>query len=161
MKIAFDENIPPVMVKVFQTLAAEGNILKAEIVSARDYVVTTGLGDVPWLQRFAKDGGKVVISGDKKMRSNPHERLALAEAGFITFMFAPKWGEANSFTKCAMLLHWWPKIQQYIEKSKRGQCWEIPFSWAATGLKEVSGPAIEEMASKVVKLPGGKNRIKE
>jgi hypothetical protein len=32
---------------------------------------------VPWLKRFAADGGKVVISGDTKMKSVPHERLAL------------------------------------------------------------------------------------
>ena len=139
MKIAFDENIPPVLVKVFCALAREGNILKADIVSAREYAVPAAKSDVPWLEAFAKDGGKVVISGDKGMRSNLHEQQALRDAGFLVFFFEPRWNQQDPFTKSAILLKWWPAIQRAIRKTKKaGQFFEIPFAWNTDELKVVT-----------------------
>ena len=74
MKIAFDENVPIAMVRVFQTFASERQLRKLsgsfEIKSAADYTPRPGdpdyvpRSDVPWLKRFAADGGKVIISGN-------------------------------------------------------------------------------------------------
>ncbi len=139
MKVAFDEHVPPGIVKVFKTLAEEGDIVRIEFVSARDYRLPKDKGDPPWLERFAKDGGSVVISGDRKMRSRPHERAALAEAGLITFFFRPVWSERTMFVKSAMLLNWWPRINEYIWQSSPSQCWEIPFQWNWTNLRDVTG----------------------
>lgn len=140
MKIAFDENVPPVLVKVFKTLASEGDILSAEILSAREYSVPRAPSDVPWLEKFAEDGGKVVISGDKRMRSNLHERKALADKGFITFFFASHWNNEGPFNKSAMLLRWWPQIQETLRSAKPGQCFEMPYQWTGGKLREVTPP---------------------
>ncbi|MDB5822028.1 MAG: hypothetical protein JWR21_732 [Herminiimonas sp.] len=107
MKIAFDEHIPPVMVKVFNTLATDSHVVKAQFFSARDYAVPGVTGsDVPWLNAFSKHGGTVVISGDKRMRSRPNERQALIDAKFKVFFFAPKWNQENGFAKSALLIRW-------------------------------------------------------
>ena len=92
MKIAFDENVPLGMVKVFQTFASERQLQKLsggkfDVKSAKDYTPKHGDpayvrgSDVPWLKRFAADGGRVVISGNTQMKSEPHERLAAAYDG--------------------------------------------------------------------------------
>jgi hypothetical protein len=128
MKIAFDEHIPPVMVKVFKTLALGNHLVKAEFVAARDYAIPGVTGDVPCLNAFAKDSGKVVISGDRRMRSRPHERQALVDAKFKVFFFVPKWNQENGFSKAAFLIKWWPDIQAKINDSSSGQCWEIQFN---------------------------------
>ena len=91
MKIAFDENVPIAMVKVFQTFANERQLKRKigafEITSATSFTPKPGEGDylkkndVPWIKRFAAAGGTVIISGDTEMRYVPHERLALIRAG--------------------------------------------------------------------------------
>jgi hypothetical protein len=88
LKIAFDEHIPQAIAEAFKALQGENAILRCEIVSARDYAVPRAESDVPWLQRFAADGGKVVISGDAKMRGKLHEQRALAAAGFVVIFLA-------------------------------------------------------------------------
>ena len=87
MKVAFDENIPIAMVRVFHTFANEHQLRKlagnVTIRSASDYTPKLGdhdyvsRNDEPWIKRFAADGGKVIISGNTRMMWVPHERLAL------------------------------------------------------------------------------------
>lgn len=143
MKVAFDENIPIGMVRVFQTLAAEGQILEAEIHYAGDYRPTGERGDENWIVRFAKDGGNVIVSGDERMRSLPQERAALAQTGMITFFFDSQWSSKNFFVKAAMLLNWWPKIMDVAKNSEPGQCWQIPFAWNWTNMRDVTPPTTE------------------
>lgn len=137
MKVALDENIPLGIVRAFQALTKEGTISGVEFVSARDYSEDHEKDDVPWVKRFAADGGGVIISGDKRMRGRLHERDALASVGMIVFYFTSAWSNANEFTKSAMLLLWWPKIAEYMESSKAGACWEIPFQWHWKELRDV------------------------
>jgi ribosomal protein S18 len=101
LKIAFDENVPIAMVRVFNLFANEKQLRKItgkfEIKSAKDYTPQLGdpdylhKNDVPWLKRFAADDGKVVISGNTEMKNQNHERLALIECGFIVIFFEPQW----------------------------------------------------------------------
>ena len=66
------------MVRAFQAFAKERQLPrvvgKFEIKAAADYTPRPGdydyspNNDVPWLKRFAADGGKVVISGNTEMK---------------------------------------------------------------------------------------------
>jgi hypothetical protein len=143
LKVAFDENVPIAMVRVFQTFASERQLKKLigtiEVKSAKDYAPTPGdadylpKNDVPWIKRFAADGGKVIISGDTNMRYVPHERLALVEAEMLVFFFDGKWNEWGFFHKCSLLIHHWPAISSRIQRTKRAAkaaFWQIPLSWS-------------------------------
>jgi hypothetical protein len=149
LKIAFDENVPAAMVRVFQTFANEHQLKKLsgdfEVKSARDYTPQRSdpdyapNNDAPWLKRFAADGGKVVISGDTKMKSVPHERLALIECGFVVIFFESQWSNWKFFRKCALLLHWWPQVATKARRAKPGTFWHIPCNWSEKGrLRKVS-----------------------
>jgi hypothetical protein len=58
----------------------------------RDYVKGS---DVPWLDRFAADGGLAVISGDTKMTRRLHEKLCLYDHEFVTIFFEAQWNNWN------------------------------------------------------------------
>lgn len=148
MKIAFDENISPLLLKTFQSLASAGQILGHEFVSAKDYRPLHEKGDENWIERFAKDGGGVIISGDVRIRSLPVERAALAQAGLITFFFESRWGQADGWTKSSMLMNWWPRIAEQVAASKPGDCWEIPFQWNHKAMRNVSAFPDEIMKNK-------------
>lgn len=149
MKVAFDENIPAAMVRVFQILADERQLkyLSAglTIESAKDYTPRPGepdyvaKSDVPWVQRFAAAGGKVIISGNTRMKAVPHERLALIQAGMVVVFFEGQWSGWRFSQKCALLLHWWPAITKQLKTAKPGSFWHIPCSWDRQGkLRKVS-----------------------
>ena len=148
MKVAFDENVPSAMVRAFQAFAKERQLRRItgdiEIKSATDYTPKPGdvdyirKNDVPWLKRFADDGGKVVISGNTAMKNVPHERMALNELGFVVIFFESQWSNWPFFRKCALLLHWWPQVARTIKKAKPG-FWHIPCNWKENGkLRQVS-----------------------
>jgi PIN like domain len=103
LKVAFDEHVPPVMAKVVLSLAKERPLRRITsdfvIESAKDYApkktdhdYVKG-SDEPWLTRFAKAGGRGIISGDVRMRKIPHERLALYQHNFVVVFFEAQWGE--------------------------------------------------------------------
>jgi PIN like domain len=159
LKIAFDEHIPPAVARVFLALAAERQLRRATgnftIHSARDYAPKpTDLdyvkgSDVPWVTRFARDGVKVIISGDVNMRRLPHEKLALYQNNFIVFFFETQWNEWLFFRKSALLLFWWPKIVDKIRTGKPRTFWIIPCDWKIDGeLKDASLGQIEMFKQK-------------
>jgi hypothetical protein len=139
VKIAFDEHIPPVMVKIFQNFASDRQLLKLSadltIQSAADFYPHPGdadyspRNDAPWIRRFAAAGGKVVITGNTKMRSVPHERLALVEEGLVVIFFENIWNGWRFFSKCSLLLHWWPALIGQLKTAKPGSFWRIPATW--------------------------------
>jgi hypothetical protein len=141
LKIAFDENVPAQMVRVFQSLGQEKRFKNEglEIVSAADHTPKKGdadyrrRNDVPWLTRFAKAGGKVVVSGNTKMMSVPHEMQALRQLGFIVFFFEGKWSQWTFFPKSALLLFYWPAIAAKVKTAKPGQFWRIPNHFRPSG----------------------------
>lgn len=137
------------MVRAFQAFANEKQLRREcgsfEIKSAKDYTPKRGdadfspRNDVPWLKRFAADGGKVVISGNTEMKNVPHERLALLESGFIVIFFESQWSNWKFFRKCALLLHWWPVIAKTLKRARPKSFYHIPCNWQEDGkLRKVS-----------------------
>lgn len=143
MKVVFDQNVPIGLVRVLQNFASEHQFRKISgdftIKAAADYTPKRGdddyrpKDDVPWLKRFADDGGKVVISGDVRMKTRPHERLALIEHGFIVIFFEAQWSDWKFWRKCALLIHWWPVIAAKIRRSRKAAFYHVPCNWVDGG----------------------------
>jgi hypothetical protein len=143
LKIAFDENIPVQMVRVFEVLGKEKRLKRDgfEFVSAKDYAPKSTdsdyirRSDVPWLTRFANAGGKVVVSGNTKMMDVPHEMEALRQHGFRVFLFERKWNDWDFFQKVSLLLYHWPAIAKKIKSRslKAGQFWRIANHFRSDG----------------------------
>lgn len=160
MKIAFDENIPLEMVRIFREESDTTLALGHLVVSARDYRLSHEHDDVSWPARFAAEGGQVVMSGDTRMRSLAHERAALADNGLIAYFFASEWNNAKFHTKAAMLLVWWPALAEHMSKAPPSSCWEIPFTWGANSgsLRDVSARSTELVQTKPRKKPRRKGK---
>ncbi|MER8753534.1 hypothetical protein NKH57_30795 [Mesorhizobium sp. M1050] len=150
MKVAFDENMPAAMVRVFTLFHKERSLRHlvqgVEIKSAKDYTPKPEdpdyqrKSDVPWIRRYAAAGGRIIISGDTKMPTVPHERLALVEAGMIVVFFAPRWDGWLFCRKAALLLHWWPTILAHVRTANPG-FFGVSCTWPDEGegeLREIS-----------------------
>jgi hypothetical protein len=156
VKVAFDQNVPIGVVKVLQTFANERQFRKISgnfiIKAAADYTPKPGdddyrpKDDTPWLKRFADDGGKVVISGDVRMRSRPHERLALIDHEFLVIFFENRWSDWKFWRKTALLIHWWPVIASKIKRHKKPSFFHVPCNWVEDGeLRWVSNKDPKEL----------------
>lgn len=104
------------------------------IVQAQDYYPNkrdadySARDDSPWIRRFAADGGRVVISGDARMMTKPHERLALLECELTTIFFASPWHGWKFCRKCALVMHWWPALLDIVRNPEPG-FFRVPKSW--------------------------------
>lgn len=117
-----------------------------KVVGAKDYADPPAESDTPWLKKFVKDGGSVVITGDKRMRSKPHERKALLDLGLIGFFVPSTWNRMKFMNQAAYLLRWWPTIVECAKDSPPSTCWQLPHIWnpSADKIKDVTGPKEEE-----------------
>src|SRR5262249_33772045 len=106
--------------------------MDCEIVPSRDYHRSDENGDENWIRRFERDGGKVIITGDTRIRTRPHERAALAETGVITFVFGPPWNAKKFHDKTSLLINSRPDIVQRSKTARAGSCWEIPYDFSDT-----------------------------
>jgi hypothetical protein len=139
VKLAFDENVPLGMVRVFHSLAKERALRRIvgnfDIVCAQNYTPKRSdpdfkpKDDVPWLTRYASDGGRVVVSGDCGMLHKPHELLALKQHGFIVVFFENSWSSWDFFKKSSLLLHYWTVVAKRVSRSRRGAMWRVPGHW--------------------------------
>jgi hypothetical protein len=133
LKFGFDEHIGPTVVEtVSKLLVAEGD-MSTELVMARDLAERPQKSDVAWLTRFAKEGGRVVITGDRKMRANLHEQEALSDLGLIVFFFPSDWNNWKLNKRSAFLVLWWPEIVKKALASKPGDRWELKDAWVDVG----------------------------
>jgi hypothetical protein len=139
MKVAFDECVPPRVARAILAMQEEG-ASGVDIVSARTYSVPNAESDVPWIERFAAEGGQAIVSGDVRMRGNLHEQKALRDAGMVTIFMARAWGQLDVHAKSALLIKWWPFILNTLATAKPGQCFEVPCQWHGDQLNEVTPP---------------------
>lgn len=135
MKIALDEHIAPTVADAIIALLEDGRHGSIEVVRAKDYVEAPASSDTPWLRKFAKDGGSIVITGDKRMRTRPHEAEALSELGLITFFAPTSWNHMPFMIRASYLLLWWESIIESAKDAKRGTCWQLPDNWNAGSAK--------------------------
>lgn len=149
MKVAFDEHVPPAVVEAFQLFANQGRF-KA---SAKGVTFSSSVNynpdpsdsdyrkgqDDPWIRRFAKSGGKVIVTADKAMKSASHERKALLDEGFIVIFLGKEWAGWKFTRKCAFLLNWSLPIIEVATTAAPGTFWLVPAKWDGSDkLKQIS-----------------------
>jgi hypothetical protein len=91
-----------------------------------------GVADINWITDFASRGGKLVVSGDARMRNVQLERAALEASGLIAvfpsskkyFDSLGKWGQAGYLTT------WFPSIVQLSLEAEPGSHYRIPDSFS-------------------------------
>lgn len=144
MKIAFDEHVPAALVRTFQTLAEDKAFRRlfnnVKVVSSKDYNPSPrdldyvkGRGsDAPWIRRFRKDGGKIILSGNTKMPSVPQELLAIQDCRISVFFFPNQWNSWRFSRKSALIFAWLERILAQAKKAKRGAMYRIPNDWSET-----------------------------
>jgi hypothetical protein len=134
LKVAFDEHIPPALARALSALNLDG----VSFCSARDYAPKEKPeNDVPWVAAFSADGGEVIISGERQMRSLPEVQAGIAETGVIAFYLPPRWNQWDMPRRVAFVLAWFERIIAKAKGSKPGDAWMVPLGWEHGQFKPV------------------------
>jgi hypothetical protein len=51
----------------------------------------------------------------------------------VTIFFEAQWNNWPFFSKCALLLHWWPAIVRTLKAAAPGTFWHVPCDWSQKG----------------------------
>ncbi|MER8452767.1 hypothetical protein NKG60_22735 [Mesorhizobium sp. M1428] len=125
MKIKFDANVSPKIVRAVRALEADSSI---EIGSVHeDY--QAGIADPDWMFKFSKAGGDAMISGDHNILQKPENLIAYIESGLVSIWPSPGWPDLKRFGQAALVIRWWITTKQRILTSQKGDRWRLPMNW--------------------------------
>lgn len=127
--IRFDECINWRIVDALNALKLPSDI-EVESPKHRDQL---GMGDVPWIEDFAARGGRVVVSGDARMRNVALERAALEAAGLVAIFPGSKkaFDGLGRYGQIAHLIRWYPVIERLAREAPIGTHYRLPATYTA------------------------------
>ncbi len=127
MRFVFDENDPPAIASMLVPLAeAEGVAYEVTSVFAMKLL---GAPDTEILAAICTGATRgVLITTDKKLRSRPHEQRAIKDQGAIAVIGVSNWNQQSDlWRRAGMMLWWWPKIVETVEKTDPASFLELPW----------------------------------
>jgi hypothetical protein len=86
VRFFFDNNLPPKLAKSLHVLVEPHH----QVVHLKQKFAANAT-DETWMLDLAKEEDWVIISGDLRIRKNPHEIAAWRSAGHTTFFLKPGW----------------------------------------------------------------------
>jgi hypothetical protein len=132
VRIAFDENMPPVVVRALRPLVESETAGTADPIEVLHAVDLGGRGtdDGPLIRRLAEgaSGKAALVTADRKMRTRRHEREEFRRTGVIGIVLASNWNNQTMWVRAQLVLAWWPEWIMTISTSRPGVMWDCPFA---------------------------------
>jgi PIN like domain len=101
VKIRADEHVSPEIVLAINKLALGSDCSLDSVYTAGQ----RGIDDVPWVTRFARDGGKVILSADTDFHKKPHQIAAVHELGLMVVQLPSRWANARRRMQASHILY--------------------------------------------------------
>jgi hypothetical protein len=120
VRFFFDNNLSPKLAKSLHLLVEPDH----QIVHLKDRFAAN-TPDETWMTELAKERGWIIVSGDLRIKKNPHEVQAWRSAGHTTFFLKsgwinlPLWTQTWKFVKC------FPEIVDAAAKAKSGTFFSV------------------------------------
>lgn len=124
MKFFFDNNLSPYLANAIKELSTVENY---DVLHLRDKFQPS-VSDAEWLHKLGTEGNWVVISGDRRISTNPHEKEVWKQAKLITFFLAKGWSDLRHWDKSWRLVKKWPLIVQQASQVAPGAVFMIQVS---------------------------------
>lgn len=121
MRFFVDNNLPPAIAEALDALSRhEGS----EVTHLRrEFPGNTA--DIQWIEALGRDGGWVVVTGDRAIKKNPHERQALIDSGLTVLFLGKAWAHMTFWDKAQKLVRCWPAILSTTSSVVAGAAFEV------------------------------------
>ncbi len=131
MKLALDENLPPSVAQAVHALLHPENGLAISIPER----FGRGFTDTGWMTALGEEDGWAVVTADRKLRTRPHEKRALLDAGLIVFVLAPGWNQEPYWPKAAGIIRWMPSMIAAVTAFKPPALLSIPHTFTPATIR--------------------------
>jgi len=131
VKLPLDENLPPSLARAAHALLQpEGG----EAISIPERF-GRGFVDIDWIAALHEEGGWAVLTTDRKLRTRPHERLALERSGLVVFILASGWNQEGYWRKAAGVIRWLPSMIDAIARYPPPALLSVPHRWTPAPIR--------------------------
>ncbi|WP_187182083.1 hypothetical protein [Rhizobium sp. WL3] len=121
MKVIFDHNLSPRIARAFQALMGSDY----EIVALKDKF-PPNIKDVDLIADLSREGGWVLISGDRRITRNRAEKMAFQSSRIIGMFLSSGLYKAPVLKQAERLIALWPTIELVSKNVSGGSMFELP-----------------------------------
>jgi hypothetical protein len=114
LKLIVDNNLSPSLARSFQTLFDEHQFL-----SLRDKF-PANTKDVDWIGNLDAEGGWAVLTAERRLKTRPHERLALDRSKIVFFFLTGSWLKCSVPEMAWRLIRVVPLMAKQTELTESG-----------------------------------------
>ena len=132
MKIIADEMISPSIVNIVNSIESKINFKFVSAVRS----AYQGKPDIDWIVAFLKDGGKGILSADRKMLKKKRFIGDISKLGLIAIYLPEKWADSRIYTQAAYILFHWPAILEVFLEQEKGTIWKIRYGFSKSKFKQ-------------------------
>jgi PIN like domain len=129
MKVRTDEHISPEIVRAVREMSLSPGWEISSVFESGD----RGAADEHWITRFARNGGRAIISADVDFFKSPPQVLAVFNTGIRVIHLPPKWANAGCHLQAAHVLLWWRRIEARISAMNDRECYRPPWNINESG----------------------------
>lgn len=124
MKLLVDHNISPRIADALAALYPDD-----EIVALRNRF-SENTTDITWIGVLDREGGWSVLTRDLRIRTRPHERLAMDQSRIVYFFLTGAWRKYKMTEMAARLIRLVPLMAAQSAIAERGR-FELPINAGA------------------------------
>jgi hypothetical protein len=121
LKLLLDHNLSPRIARALDAL-----LIDHTVVALRDRF-PPNTPDVEWITALDREGGWAVLTRDLRLRTRPHERLAMDRARVVFFFLGGAWLKFGVEETAARLIRLVPKMALQTDLAERGR-FELPIN---------------------------------
>ena len=121
MKLLVDHNLSPAIPRSLQHLYPDHQFI------ALGDRFRSDISDVDWMKDLDREGGWAVLTKDLRIRSRPHERLALDRSRIVFFFLAGVWRKYSVPETAARLIRLVPLMAKQVDIADRGR-FDVPIN---------------------------------
>jgi len=115
VRFFFDNNLAPKLAKSLQVLVEPEH----QVVHLKDRFSSNAPDEV-WIDALSAEEAWIIISGDLRIRKNPHVMEAWKAAGHTVFFLKPGWINLSLWTQTWKFVKCFPDIVRAAKKARRG-----------------------------------------
>jgi hypothetical protein len=132
MRFFFDNNLS---IRIAKAIAELEDREKNTVVHIREKY-DQAMADVEWISRLGSEGGWIVLSCDRNIMRNPHERKAWEESGLTIFFIKENFKNLPFWDQSWQLIKRWPSIKEQAAKNPKSA--QFVLSLTGTKIEKIS-----------------------
>lgn len=124
MKCVFDNNLPPKLARALNELEGKNGI---EVIHLRE-AFPANTDDITWINALGKESDCFVVTKDRNIRKNPHERKAWQESGLRIIFLQKTWFNHDFWDISWRLIKRWGDLKKAVSKMKANETMILPIT---------------------------------